>query len=448
MSDVSSKYPQYTHDYDLVCSNKGKASWLEEIRQPAWSVFNNIGFPTARRGNEKWKYTDIRPIANQTFIYGPTSSADKSLELNSLDNIIPNSDGWINLVFIDGVYQSDASEKYLDSVEVSTLSEAFENHEELVKKYLGREAVYSDDGFTALNTAFIEDGAFVLGKASSESNSVVNIVFLTSGKVSNCVTYPRVLVIAQPGSNLSVLENYVSLCDSSSLTNSVTEIYVEENATLKHYRLCLEREQGFHIGVSRVCQETSSTFTSASFALGAAIGRNDFQVILDGEGATCNLAGLYLTLGDQHQDNFISIDHAKPNGTSRLFYKGILDGSSKAVFGGNVTVRKDAQKTDALQTDKNLLLSDTAEIDSKPSLLIYADDVVCGHGATAGHIDEDTMFYMRSRGLDMETASRILIHAFAAEILDQVELLPLGEFLNNIYDECIPSATLSFGSVQ
>ena len=142
------------------------------------------------------------------------------------------------------------------------------------------------------------------------------------------------------------------------------------------------------------------------------------------------------------------IDHAKPNGTSRLFYKGILDGSSKAVFGGNVTVRKDAQKTDALQTDKNLLLSDTAEIDSKPSLLIYADDVVCGHGATAGHIDEDTMFYMRSRGLDMETASRILIHAFAAEILDQVELLPLGEFLNNIYDECIPSATLSFGSVQ
>ena len=121
MSDVSSKYPQYTHDYDLVCSNKGKASWLEEIRQPAWSVFNNIGFPTARRGNEKWKYTDIRPIANQTFIYGPTSSADKSLELNSLDNIIPNSDGWINLVFIDGVYQSDASEKYLDSVEVSTL---------------------------------------------------------------------------------------------------------------------------------------------------------------------------------------------------------------------------------------------------------------------------------------------------------------------------------------
>ena len=445
MSEISSKYPQYTHDYDLVCSNDGKASWLEDIRRPAWSVFNEIGLPTARRGNEKWKYTDVRPIANQTFIYGPSISIDRDAELHSLDNIAPKSDDWINLVFIDGVYQSGVSEKSLDSVEVSTLSDALENHGDLVKKYLGREAVYSDDGFTALNTAFIEDGAFVLARESSEQNAVVNLVFLTSGKVNNCVTYPRVLLIAQPGSNVSVLENYVSLCDSSSLTNSVTEIYVEENATVKHYRICLEREKGFHIGVSRVCQDTDSTFISASFALGAAIGRNDFQVILDGEGATCDLSGLYLTLDDQHQDNFISIDHAKPNGTSRLFYKGILDGSSRAVFGGNVTVRKDAQKTDAQQTDKNLLLSDTAEIDSKPSLLIYADDVVCGHGATAGHIDEDTMFYMRSRGLDMETASRILIHAFAAEILDKVELLPLGEFLSNIYDECIPSATLAFG---
>ena len=306
MSEISSKYPQYTHDYDLVRSNDEIASWLEEIRQPAWSVFNDIGLPTARRGNEKWKYTDVRPIANQTFIYGPSVPIDRSAELNYLDSIIPKSDDWINLVFIDGVYQSGVSEKSLDSVEVSTLSEALENHGDLVKKYLGREAVYSDDGFTALNTAFIEDGAFVLARESSEQNAVVNLVFLTSGKVNNCVTYPRVLLIAQPGSNVSVLENYVSLCDSSSLTNSVTEIYVEENATVKHYRICLEREKGFHIGVSRVCQDADSTFISASFALGAAIGRNDFQVILDGEGATCDLSGLYLTLDAQHQDNLLA----------------------------------------------------------------------------------------------------------------------------------------------
>ena len=173
------------------------------------------------------------------------------------------------------------------------------------------------------------------------------------------------------------------------------------------------------------------------------MGRNDFGVLLGGTGAECTLNGLYLTKGEQHIDNYINIDHAEPNGTSRLFYKGILDGKSRAVFGGNVLVRKDAQKTDAQQTDKNLLLSAEAEVDSKPSLLIYADDVKCGHGATAGHIDEDTVFYMRSRGLDLATTSRILIHAFASEIIDTVALEPLREYLDARFENAIPDADLS-----
>ena len=180
-----------------------------------------------------------------------------------------------------------------------------------------------------------------------------------------------------------------------------------------------------------------------AIAHGAALGRNDFGVTLAGTGAECTLNGLYLTAGSQHIDNYINIDHAEPYGTSRLFYKGILDGRSRAVFGGNVTVRKDAQKTDAQQTDKNLLLSEEAEVDSKPSLLIYADDVKCGHGATAGHIDEDTVFYMRSRGLDLPTASRILIHAFASEIIDTVALEPLREYLDERFRNAIPSANIA-----
>ena len=180
-----------------------------------------------------------------------------------------------------------------------------------------------------------------------------------------------------------------------------------------------------------------------AIAQGAAIGRNDFGVTLAGTGAECVLNGLYLTTGNQHIDNYINIDHAEPYGTSRLFYKGILDGRSRAVFGGNVTVRKDAQKTDAQQTDKNLLLSEEAEVDSKPSLLIYADDVKCGHGATAGHIDEDTVFYMRSRGLDLAAASRILIHAFASEIIDTVALEPLREYLDERFRNAIPSANIA-----
>jgi Fe-S cluster assembly protein SufD len=197
-----------------------------------------------------------------------------------------------------------------------------------------------------------------------------------------------------------------------------------------------------------VYQSQDSTFTSASFAKGAALGRNDFQVLLDAPGANCTLNGLYLTTGTQHLDNFINIDHARPNGTSRLLYKGILDGKSRAVFGGNVTVRKEAQKTDAQQTDKNLLLSLDAEVDSKPSLLIYADDVKCGHGATAGHIDDDTLFYMQSRGLDVETASQILIHAFASEIIDTVGLTTLREYLDRRFMEAIPTATLRLGRVS
>jgi Fe-S cluster assembly protein SufD len=196
------------------------------------------------------------------------------------------------------------------------------------------------------------------------------------------------------------------------------------------------------VGTSRVTQSQDTSFTSVAFARGAALGRNDFQVLLDAPGAFCSLNGLYLTSGSQHMDNLISIDHAKPHGTSRLFYKGILDDRSKAVFGGTVLVRKDAQKTDAQQTDKNLILSDRAEVDSKPSLLIYADDVKCGHGATAGNINKDMLFYMRSRGLDPEAANRILIHAFASEIIETVRLEPLRDYLDQLFTQIVPTTSL------
>jgi Fe-S cluster assembly protein SufD len=251
--------------------------------------------------------------------------------------------------------------------------------------------------------------------------------------------------VAGRNTTLTVLESYVSLTDTRFLTDAVTEMVVGDGATVEHYRLLLESTEAFHVGVSRVYQGRDSTFNSGAFAKGASLGRNDFQVLLDAPGASCTLNGLYLTIGTQHMDNFINIDHAKPHGTSRLFYKGILDGHSRAVFGGNVTVRKEAQKTDAQQTDKNLLLSEYAEVDSKPSLLIYADDVKCGHGATAGHLDEDALFYLRSRGLDVETASRMLIHAFASEIIDKVQLATVREHLNRLFMEAIPNASLKFG---
>ena len=209
--------------------------------------------------------------------------------------------------------------------------------------------------------------------------------------------------------------------------------------------LLLEGEKAFHVGTNRVKQEKDSSFNSASFTLGTALARNDLEVLFDGPGGFCSLNGLYLTADNQHIDNLISIDHAQPHCTSRLNYKGILDGRSRAVFGGNVLVRKEAQQTTAHQTDKNLLLSDEAEVDTKPSLLIYADDVKCGHGATAGHLNEDTLFYMRSRGLDAETASQMLVHAFASEIIEKVDLPSLREYLDRLFMAAIPTASLNLG---
>jgi Fe-S cluster assembly protein SufD len=241
---------------------------------------------------------------------------------------------------------------------------------------------------------------------------------------------------------VTVVESYVGRPGAQYFTNAVTEIVVGEGSNVEHYRLLLESPQAFHVGTSRVRQGQDSSFASASFTLGTALARNDFQVLLDGPGGSCTLNGLYLTGDAQHVDNLISIDHAKPYTTSRLNYKGILDGKSKAVFGGQVLVRKDAQKVEAQQTDKNLLLSEQAEVDSKPSLLIYADDVKCGHGATAGHLDEDSLFYMRSRGLDAETAGRMLVHAFTREIIDAVKLEPLQRYLDRLFLDAIPAASL------
>ena len=274
---------------------------------------------------------------------------------------------------------------------------------------------------------------------------MVRLSYITSNGAVSKVTYPRTLIIAGRNTDVTVVESYFGPKDSVYFTNAVTEISVGDGARLAHYRLLLDGNEAFHVGTSRVKQERDSSFSSASFALGTALARNDLEVLMDAPGAYCELNGLYLTSDNQHIDNLISIDHAQPNCTSRLNYKGILDGKSKAVFGGEVIVRRDAQKSDAEQTDKNLVLSQQSEVDSKPSLLIYADDVKCSHGATAGHIDEDTLFYLRSRGLDLGAASRMLIHAFASEIIDAVKQESIQEYLNTLFSAAIPDKSIPFG---
>lgn len=438
---VVDDFPNYASAYASQAASRAEP--IMRLRERGWDAFNRLGLPTARRGNEPWKYTNAGPIARESFAYLNTSShTDAELSPGDIRAVSPWQPDWRTLVVVDGAFTPSLSTTSGTGLGVATgLVDAIQSDSRLGEEVLGGIVQPEDDGFAALNSAFAGDGVGISVPAGTDAG-VINVVYVTTGRQQPRATHPRLLISAAPNSRATVIETFVGP-DARYLTNAAMEASVAEGASVEHYRLLLEGSDAYHVGVSRVLQAKDSSFSSVALAQGALLGRNDFGVTLAGTGTECTLNGLYLTTGDQHIDNYINIDHTEPNGTSRLFYKGILDGRSRAVFGGNVTVRKDAQKTDAQQTDKNLLLSEEAEVDSKPSLLIYADDVKCGHGATAGHIDEDTVFYMRSRGLDLPTASRILIHAFASEIIDTVALEPLREYLDQRFQDAIPTANLS-----
>ena len=242
----------------------------------------------------------------------------------------------------------------------------------------------------------------------------------------------------------TIIESFCCLSENHYFTNYVSEIILNQNAKLNHYKLINESSNAFHVASQVTKLSKDSEFNSTVLERSSALGRNEVLVQLDGENSLCNLNGLYTTSGSQHMDNFINIDHLKPYTTSRLFYKGILSGNSRAVFGGTVYVQPGAIKTDSLQSDKNLLLSPNAEVDSKPALFIYADDVKCGHGATAGNIDKDTLFYLRSRGIDLESASKLLIFGFAREIIDTIEFKPLGDLVEKLFLDSLPIYKFEF----
>ena len=442
-------HPSYYADYQALREQLSPDSpgWLNDLRAAAWERFDASGFPTARRGNEPWKYTNVRPIAQAQFS-AAGSRRDGPVDLLIGADGAPNAghflrNDWTRLVFLDGHPLVGGQSR---TPMVSTVGRALETGADLdvLRDNLGGHVSIEEDAFVALNTAFLSDGAYVRVPDGCEEEVFLNIVHLRQSE--DTVVYPRTLIIAGRNARLTVFESYVGADPAKSsryFTNAVTEIAVGEGARVNHYRLLDESNAAYHVGTTRVTQARDSSYESGSFALGCALGRHDLSVLLDGTGAYCSLNGLYLTDNTEHMDNLISIDHAHPHGTSRLYYKGILDGRSRAVFGGTVLVREDAQKTDAQQTDKNLILSDRAEVDSKPSLLIYADDVKCGHGATAGHIDDDTLFYMRSRGLDPQTASRILIHAFASEIIDTVAHEPVREYLDGLFLSRVSGKTIA-----
>ena len=435
MQDTITIADQYQGDFQDLCATLPE--WSSEFRNEAMLIFKQIGLPVHRKGNEKWKYTSARPIAEPQY----SLATFEEVDLDTIKNAAPWHDSWLNVVFVNGQYQGTFSSDTSPAIQVSNI--ASDDFPQDIVESIGGIMDYSDDGFAAWNSAFMSDGSIISVPDGENSGLVINLIFFNQG-VPGTVNHPRVLVTSGKKSSVNVIENYVGGGEDNTLTNSVSEIYVGEGSTVNHYRLMSETDHTYDVGYGRVKIGTGGRFNSRAFFRGSGIGRYDLNVLVDGENASCDLQGLYFTSGNQHMDNFINIDHLKPHCQSNLFYKGILDGKSRAVFGGTVLVRKEAQKTDSIQSDKNLILSPDAEVDSKPALFIYADDVKCAHGATAGNIDADTVFYMRSRGVDLETASRLIIYGFAGEVIDKVEIEELRAYLEEAFLTSLPSHRFEF----
>ena len=423
----------YRQDWEQFVANQStngtKSNSLEDLRVTGWREFERIGFPVHRRGNELWKYTDLRALDRFEFRVG----ASRPFDRDQLAAKIPLSDAWFNLVFVDG--QLDESLSDSEGIPSSAMPQSVSHYREL-----GKLAGCADSAFVSLNSAFTQEGIFIEVPDGMTVHKPIHIVFATTERISGPrAVYPRVAVSIGASGKATVIESHVSMSEAAHLSLPVVEISLGEAAKLSHYRIQFDNESSYHFATTRVAQELESTYRSTSFSVGPAIGRNDILTSLNGEYAESVLHGVYLTTNRQHQDNEISTTHSAPHGTSDQYYKGILSGRSRAVFSGKITVERGAQKTDANQKDLNLLLSHGAEVDTKPSLEIYADDVKCAHGATAGHVDEDTLFYLQSRGVEYDTAQAMLIRGFAAEILDEFEDDDLREFLERKLDELMPA---------
>jgi Fe-S cluster assembly protein SufD len=388
----------------------------------------SLGFPTLR--NEEWRYTNLQPLAGTAFIPAPDATGHVAAEPRMAFPFVTTNEA--ACVFVNGHFSEllSATQTIPGGVVITSISDALRHHPDLVLGHLSSLEDGTRDAFAELNTAFLQDGAFIYIPKNTILSQAIHVIFQSIPDSEPFVAHPRVLIVAEQGSHAVVVTTFAGNNGGVYFNNAVTEVVVGENATLEHYRLQVESRGATHIGNLHVRQERSSVFHDHAFLFGSSLTRNNISVVLDGEGAETTLAGISLVRGTQHMDTHTVIDHAKPHCSSREEYKGVVDDSGRSVFSGKIIVRKDAQKTDARQSNNNLLLSENASIDTKPQLEILADDVKCTHGATVGRLDESAVFYLRSRGIGLEEARQLLTWAFADDIVSRVAPTSLREYLD------------------
>lgn len=418
----------------LALQEGSSRNWLKRLRESAMERFGELGFPSVR--DEEWRYTNLAPLTKVAFIPPLPSAFTKQAIPVDLDAFAYPETTESQLVFVNGKLQKDLSlmAGVPDDLTAIDLLEACAHpeYEEIVRNHLARSVDYVANGFTALNTAFISGGAFIHIPMGVAVEKPLHLLFLTDNGSNSPVTFPRVLIVAEANSSATVIESYAALAESQYFTNAVVEIALYDGASLVHHKLQRESLRSFHVANTVADLGPNSSYDATTITFGAELSRHDLRVTMDHEGAECWVDGLYIVSSGQHADTHSVIDHRRPHCTSHQLYKGILDGKSRAVFNGKIFVRPGAQKTDAMQTNKNLLLSREAHVDTKPQLEIFADDVKCAHGAAVGQIDEEEMFYLETRGIRPDLARNLLTYGFAEEVIGKIKTDSLRQQIDKI----------------
>ena len=434
MSELKDIKNQYLKSYELFENslNGDRVSSISCLRKKAFGKFSELDFPTTK--DEEWKYTSIAPLLEHNFVPGLQK---KSLTREQVKNFLFEDLDSNVVVLVNGFYSDELTtlKNIPGGVEVSSIAKAISSDSSLVKEHFGKYADFTTHIFTSLSTAFTKDGVLIHIPEGKIVGQPIHILFITDSGNEKLLIQPRNLFVAGKNSQASIIEHFVNIDSGVYFTNTVTEIVVGENAIVDHIKLQEESKSAFHIGRMEVDQGRSSNFASHFVSLGSSLTRNEFNSRFNDEGGECKLNGLFLTEGNQLFDVHTLIDHAKPHCNSHEHYKGILNDVSRGVFNGKVIVRPDAQKTNAFQENNNIILSKEALVNTKPQLEIFADDVKCSHGATIGQLDEDSMFYLKSRGIGEETARTILIHAFASDVITSVKVEAVKNYIEDILNE-------------
>lgn len=411
--------------------------WLNDLRNQALASFSDLGFPSTR--HEAWKYTDTTAIQKQGFKTALKNSRE-NISIPFHNSLVIKSDTSPLFVFINGHFSPELSHHHglPTQVIMKSLHSAIEEKTLNLANHLGRYKDQHADGFSALNLAFMQDGIYLELPPNTILDHPIQLLFIVTNPEKIAI-YPRNLVLIGENSQVTICESYLSTDKSQYFTNAVTEIVIEKNAIVEHLHLQQESQQAFHISNLHVQQHENSQFTSHVYSFGGMLSRHEIKAQLSAEHAQCTLNGFYFANDRQHTDHHTQIDHLKPNTISNECYKGILNEHARGVFHGKIVVHPQAQKTNARQANNNLLLSENAEINTKPQLEIHADDVKCAHGATAGQLDEQALFYFQSRGIDRETARSLLLYAFANDLIKRVKSKPLQTRLQNILLRQLPA---------